>query len=391
MKATARRWTIVVVGQSPKLASGQAKMIGYLLDYRFEEHELIHLPMNFSGRLKEMGRPGLRKAIHLCEIILKLWWVAIVLRCKNRGSVLYFPPAGPHLVPVVRDLALLGATRFLFERTVFHFHAAGLGEFREKLPLVLRGFYDWAYRSPDLAIATATSGLTDGLAQGAKANVVVYNGVPEMPEGARRLRPLPPPVVRLLFVGLLCEDKGIFVFLESLSRLKERRIDFDAQLIGSFSTENISKRAQDFVRESGISSQVEFLGELHGEALVQAYLDADVFCFPSFFAAESFGLVCVEAMRAGLPVVATSWRGIPEVVEDGKTGFIVPPRTVDPLVEALASLILNSNLRAEFGRRGRERYLSHFTVTRFCSEMDRAFSCAIRSNTGQTIHNERGV
>ena len=96
MKATAKRWTIVVVGQSPKLASGQAKMIGYLLDYTFEEHELIHVPMNFSGRLAEMGRPGLRKAIHLCEIIMKLWWIAILLRFRQAQRLRpLFPPCRP--------------------------------------------------------------------------------------------------------------------------------------------------------------------------------------------------------------------------------------------------------------------------------------------------------
>jgi glycosyltransferase involved in cell wall biosynthesis len=391
MKARQKRWTIVVVGQSPKLASGQAKMIGYLLDYSFEEHELIHVPMNFSGQLRQMGKPSLGKAVHLCAVILKLWRVAISLILKNRGSVLYFPPAGPHLVPVLRDLALLGTTRFLFARTVFHFHAAGIGEFRAQLPSALRGFYDRAYRSPDLAIATATSGLADGLAQGARANVVVHNGIPEMPEGVKRLRPVPPPVVRLLFVGLLCEDKGIFIFLEALSRLKSRGINFNAQLIGSFSSQDIGEQARDCVREAGMNTEVEFLGELHGEALIQAYLDADIFCFPSFFAAESFGLVCVEAMRASLPVVATAWRGIPEVVEDGKTGFVVPPRAVDPLVEALETLILNSALRAEFGQRGRERYLRYFTVTRFCKEMDRAFSSAIRNSSSQTVYDPRAV
>ena len=209
-----------------------------------------------------------------------------------------------------------------------------------------------------------------------------------MPQGVRRSRPVPPPIVRLLFVGLLCEDKGIFVFLEALSRLKSRGIAFDAQLIGSFPTASIANRAQNLIRESGIDSEVEFPGELHGEALAQAYLDSDVFCFPSFFAAESFGLVCVEAMRAGIPVVATEWRGIPEVVEDGKTGFIVPPRTVDPLAEAIESLILNPDLRSEFGQRGRERYLRYFTVTRFCRDMDHAFSCAIQRGAGVTVHRE---
>ena len=174
-------------------------------------------------------------------------------------------------------------------------------------------------------------------------------------------------IVRLLFVGLLIEDKGIFVLLEALALLKARGAEFEARLIGCFNDASVEHRARAIVRRADLDHDIQFEGELQGNRLLQAYADADIFCFPSFFAAESFGLVCVEAMRASLPVVATDWRGIPEVVEHGRTGLIVPPRASGPLADALERLIDDPDLRAEFGRRGRERFLTHFTVERFCA------------------------
>jgi glycosyltransferase involved in cell wall biosynthesis len=183
-------------------------------------------------------------------------------------------------------------------------------------------------------------------------------------------------VVRILFVGILKEDKGILILLEALRLMKKSGMNFEAHLIGAFQSVEFQDRALALLKAANLDRDVVFEGELHGDRLFQAYADADVFCFPSFFAAESFGLVCVEAMRATLPVVATNWRGIPEVVEHGQTGFIVPPRSAEPLTNALAQLISNPQLRAEFGRRGRERYLSHFTVDRFCAGMGDVFSLA---------------
>jgi glycosyltransferase involved in cell wall biosynthesis len=312
--------------------------------------------------------------LQLLLVILNLWFTAIKLRLRGIRPVLYFPPAGPHLTPVLRDIALLGLTRPLFACTIFHFHAAGLGELRSQLPKILRPLFDLAYRQPDITVATAASGLRDGQTLGAKINRVVYNGISPLPQHIVRSRPLRPPVVRLLFVGLLSEDKGVMVFLEALQILKASYINFEARLVGQFQSLAFRQTALAFVNKANLDQQVQFEGELHGDHLFQAYADADIFCFPSFFAAESFGLVCVEAMRASLPVVAADWRGIPEVVEQGRTALVVPPRQPQPLAAAIGQLIQDPVLREEFGRRGRDRYLDRFTVERFCSEMGNIFS-----------------
>jgi glycosyltransferase involved in cell wall biosynthesis len=374
LQTSSKRWTIVVVGQSPALASGQAKMIGYLLGHQYPQTSMCYVPMNFSARMDEMGKPSARKVLHLFQVIFSLWYTALSLRFRGIRPVLYFPPAGPHLAPVLRDIVLMGLTRPLFARTIFHFHAAGLGDFRQHVPSILRPLFDWAYRRADVTIATAASGLKDGQSLDAKTNLVVYNGISELPAHIVRSRDRRPAAVRILFVGILSEDKGVLVLLEALRRLKDSSMNFEARLVGKFQSVELQNRSLASLKAADLDLQVVFDGELHGDSLFQAYADADIFCFPSFFAAESFGLVCVEAMRASLPVVATNWRGIPEVVEHGQTGFIVPPRAAEPLANALAQLVSNPQLRAEFGQRGRERYLAHFTVERFCAGMGDVFS-----------------
>ena len=80
------------------------------------------------------GRFRLRKLGHLVGIIGRIAWQ----RIAHGVDVLYYPPAGPHRVPLWRDLAILGCTRWMFRKTIFHFHTLGIGRVYRQLPLPLR-------------------------------------------------------------------------------------------------------------------------------------------------------------------------------------------------------------------------------------------------------------
>jgi glycosyltransferase involved in cell wall biosynthesis len=96
------------------------------------------------------------------------------------------------------------------------------------------------------------------------------------------------------------------------------------------------------------------------EKLAEYYRSADVFVFPSIWD-EPFGIPVIEAMAAGLPVVATRVGGVVETVEDGKTGFLVPPADSHALAEAISALVQDRALRERLGAAGRERALELFS------------------------------
>jgi glycosyltransferase involved in cell wall biosynthesis len=95
----------------------------------------------------------------------------------------------------------------------------------------------------------------------------------------------------------------------------------------------------------------KFMGYLHGEDLSQAYASADVFTFPS--ALETFGLVVVEAMAAGLPVVASQVGGIPDVVQEGHTGYTFPIGDVDGLIAGVQEIVRDPAKLTQMGRAAR--------------------------------------
>jgi glycosyltransferase involved in cell wall biosynthesis len=172
----------------------------------------------------------------------------------------------------------------------------------------------------------------------------------------------PAPGLRLLGVGRLSYFKGFDVLLRALAQVPEASL----VLIGGGECD-ASLRA--LARELDIESRVRFTGRLDmnaaGQALLDsAYASADAFCLPSTERAESFGIVLLEAMRAGLPVVASdiSGSGVGFVVRDGETGMLVPPNDAAALAAALRRLAADANLRQRCGNAGRHRFQDGFTL-----------------------------
>jgi glycosyltransferase involved in cell wall biosynthesis len=116
----------------------------------------------------------------------------------------------------------------------------------------------------------------------------------------------------------------------------------------------------------GLGEAVTLLGDVSRDRLAEEYVSADIFCLPSV--QESFGIVFLEAMAAGLPVVACRAAAIPEVVEDGVTGLLVPPRDPSGLARALEALAVDperARAMGEAGRRAVPAYVPERVAARF--------------------------
>jgi glycosyltransferase involved in cell wall biosynthesis len=360
-------YRILVVGQTPPPFGGQAVMIQRLLELRSTKLQLFHVRMAFSEDMESVGKFALRKVWVLFTTILRVYWA----RFRHRTPVLYYPPSGPNKVPVLRDLILLGATRWLFSKVVFHFHAGGVSAYESELPSVLRPLFRFAYRKPALAIRTAPQNPEDGSALGASRSVVVPNGIDDergtVPERNARIGER----LIILFTGVLIPTKGVRDLLHAFGMAVEQGLDAELQLMGKWGDHSFKAECEDLVRANGLKERVVFLGVLSGREKAIRFAACDIFCFPSYFEAESFGLVLVEAMQFAKPVVSTQWRGIPSVVEDGRSGFLVPTQDPPAVAEKLVQLGGDRELRNRMGEEGRRIFERKFTLNAFHQAMER--------------------
>jgi glycosyltransferase involved in cell wall biosynthesis len=356
---------ILVLGQTPPPYGGQAIMIKTFLEGNYSHIKLFHIRMSFSKDMDEMGKVKIRKIFHLFLIILKAYWYRVIYNIP----ILYYPPSGPDKLPVIRDMIILTSTRWLFKKTIFHFHAAGLCEIGPKFSGIFRLFFNLSFLRPDIAIRLTTFNPQDGIYLKAKKEFIIANGIYDNFSSFSKKSKSTFPECTILFVGFLIESKGVLVLLEAVKILIEKKLNFTVKIMGKFESAAFQKKVTQFICNHGINKNVEFLGVLTGNPKYQSFFNSDIFCFPSFFESESFGLVVVEAMQFGKPVVTTKWRGIQALVEDGESGYLVPIKDSQAIADKLELLILNPDLRMRMGRRGRDLYLQHYTDERFQNNM----------------------
>jgi glycosyltransferase involved in cell wall biosynthesis len=357
---------VLVVGQTPPPYGGQALMVEYLVRGRFTRIQLHHLRLGFSSSMDSVGRAELRKVLHLLTVLGR----AVRIRFERQIDLVWFAPAGPNLVPIVRDLVLLGVLRLLYPRIVLHFHAAGLSEFLQAQRPLLRRLALWIYGRPHAAIQTSALNPPDASYLAARYISVIPNGVPDE---AQSFLDCPRPeddLTRILYVGKLEESKGIMVLLESVLMLAQTGAKLRLWLMGQFGSAGLERRAREYCSVHHLNGSVEFIGQRVGVNKWKVFHRAHILCFPSFFESESFGNVLLEGMMFGLPIVATRWRGIPDVVDDGDNGLLVPARDSAALARALDVLISNPELRHRMGQRGRRKYLDRFTLPTHLRQME---------------------
>lgn len=162
-------------------------------------------------------------------------------------------------------------------------------------------------------------------------------------------------VVSVGTAAVLEERKGHRYLLDAALRLKRQGLRLRYYLAGDGS---LRRSLEDRTRQLGLKEDVEFLGFVSDMASFMARIE--IFVLPSLF--EGLGVSVLEAMAAGRPVVASRVGGLPELVVDTVTGFLVPPQDPSALAGALAQLVENRALSRQMGWQGRERLKANFTL-----------------------------
>lgn len=156
----------------------------------------------------------------------------------------------------------------------------------------------------------------------------------------------------LLYVGRLERLKGVHILLRALATLEDAD-DVNLLVVGGAENSPERDRLRSIAREGGVADRVRFVTSVGQEKLIEYYNAADVCVLPSYY--ESFGLAALEAAACGRPVVASSVGGLPSIIQDGVTGYLVRWRCPGPFVERLEILLANDHLRREMGLAARHR------------------------------------
>lgn len=160
----------------------------------------------------------------------------------------------------------------------------------------------------------------------------------------------------ILSVSNLIRSKGIDFNLKAISILIKRHQNLKYLIIGDGSEQNALKK---LASNLNLNSHVEFLGRLPHHEVMRYMPAAHIFSLPSW--SEGFGMVYIEAMAYGKPVIAVRGEGIEDVITNGKTGILVKPKDVDSLAKAIDYLLSHSEEANAIGKRAKELVLKYYT------------------------------
>ena len=253
--------------------------------------------------------------------------------------------------------------------------------------LIFRG-YRWLFRrvAPDCRVICISNSVADHVRRRLRVPEqridTVVNAIPDLQVDAergqlRRELEIPDAAFCVLFVGRLRVQKSVDTLIDAAAILRRSIPELTVLIVG------------DGPDREALAARIEALGlagtvQLRGvTATPERYFAcADAFALPSVF--EGFGLVLLEAFRAGLAAVATDIEGPAELISDGDNGLLVQPRQPDQLAAALLRLHREPDLRRAIGGRGRDGFTSRYEITDYAARIEALYQRALDDRSGQS-------
>jgi glycosyltransferase involved in cell wall biosynthesis len=366
MKETEKR--ILLFIKIPPPITGATLMNKYVFESKLLKENFIirSVLISYAKSVNNLGKLNLNKLI----IFIKIF-ITLIKECiYHRPQFIYFQ-ISPLGIAFLRDLIFVSLMKLFHIKIVYHLHGKGIKKMVENNFLAM--LYKYAFRNSE--IICLSSLLKDDLEDVFKGTIhIVNNGIPDVFEEkifySQRVRNI--DKIQILFLSNLIRSKGIMEFIESLKILADKNIDFRANIVGSEGDIKYNY-LNDKITEYNLTNKIIYLGTKYGKEKNDTIAKCDVFVYPSFYFNDAFPLVILEAMQFSKPVIATREGAIPQIVDDGVTGFLVDKHNPEQISEKLEVFINNPELIKTMGAAGRKKYEEKYTIKIFEKNMDLVF------------------
>jgi glycosyltransferase involved in cell wall biosynthesis len=374
--ANRRRLRVLMVGPGQGVLGGIRALVETFVPLLEREVELVYLPTVTRRRLRDSGTVSPRNiAIVLSQYLRFLFCLA-----SFRPQVVHVHTS--HGIAWLKDTFFLLAAKTCGCRVVLHIHSGYFDELNATRRSLFRCYARQVLLQADAVITVSTEWgrrlerTVAGCRVYSLLNCVAVETVKATPR-SRTGR------ARALFLGSVGPSKGVFDLLEAMRQLRSKGCRLHLSIAGDEEREGDLRRARAMVAEFGLSETCELVGPVRGKAKARLLEESTVFVLPSYN--EGLPVALIEALSAGLAVVATPVGGIPEVVLDGHNGFLVPCRDAGALAGRLALLADDQRLRDLFGLRSREIAEQLLDVRPYVRRLTDLYELLADGNSGPSL------
>lgn len=337
---------VCICGPLPKTSVTGLSLAVELLVKGFGQAQINHSVVDaaFGGDVQKAGTFSLKRAFETLWVILSVW-------SKLFSADVYYATLSTSTFGFVRDFATGMMAKLLGKRVVLHLHGGGFEEFYNSQNPEIKALVRALYKRVDVVIVLGDLLRDQFECLGefiADKIVVVPNGLTIGVDDPGLIeRGLSEPF-EMLYMSSLMPSKGFKDVVDAVIELKKTNSGaVHLALCGSFvtaTTENTCQIVDEvtllgYLSEHGISENVSYLGQVLGEEKEKCFREADVFLLPTSYPWEGQPLSIIEAMAYALPVITCAHKGIPELVDDGVTGYMVPKHSSSAIAKSVADLL----------------------------------------------------
>lgn len=349
---------VLFILQWPPPVHGSSMVGSYIKNSKLINKEFIadYVNLSTSKKIDEIGKYGFYKLITFLKIILRILYKNITIKYD-----LVYMAISINGKAVYKDAFLILLLKLFKRKIVFHLHNKGASQYQSK---IRKKIYKFVFRDSDVIL------LSDYLYDDIKDYVkrenvqICFNGIPDSVKSPIKRNYNNKRSLNFLFLSNMIESKGVYILLEACSVLRKKGKEFKCHFVGAWKDIK-EEEFYEMTRILEIEDLVLYHGSRYGDEKNEFWKLADIFVFPTFYKQECFPLVLIEAMQYSLPIVSTFEGGIPDIVEDNKTGFLCEQKDVFCLAEKLEIFLNNPDLCEAFGKSARILYESNLKLEVF--------------------------
>lgn len=327
--------------------------------------EIKSIRVSYTRSVARMGHLSPQKAI----IIVKVFFSLLRNLFCFKPSFVYFP-ISPLGAAFFRDLVFVSTLKLFNVKILYHLHGKGIKQDTKKT--WIKFFYRFAFNSEDvICLSHLLSYDIENVFNG--QIYIVNNGIPDInKEQISALLGEKTNTPRVLYLSNLLKSKGVVDFLNALEILHIKGVKLIGEIVGAEG--DISERElRQMIHQKKLSDKVFYLGPKYNKEKQGVYKKTNVFVFPTRLKHECFPTVLLEAMQNNLPIISTNEGAIPDIVDNGKTGFLIEKNAPEQIAEKIEVLIKNFELQKKMGEAGRKKYEERYMLQHFEDNMKNVF------------------
>ena len=310
-----------------------------------------------SRSIDQIGKKSFIKVLSIFKIL-----GSVLRKLYTKNYDLVFVTLSPFGVGFFKDSFIVLLAKIFRKKIIFHLHGKGIKKYYYQKNFLVQLYYKYIFKNVSI-IHLSKSLLFDIKIFKSLNSVHILNNGVEVIDKYR----LPSNVnqrINLLFLSNLIESKGVKVLLESVNILKEEYSQkFHVNFVGNFGSEELKDYFMDYIKTKKIENLVSYHGPRYGVEKNEILSKNDIFILPTFN--DCFPLSLLEAMQFSLPLISTSEGAIPDILIDGKNGFLVKRKDSKDLAQKIKIFLENEDLVYKMSKNSRKIFLENYTLEIF--------------------------